>query len=150
MKHIYNFDKYLAENGKHAEINEGKNNKAKYVWWKLYSRDKRNIESCSITFYNELKYNSSIAWPMELHYPKLFTEERGKFKRTQLALDLGVVPPSSSFSLTCGLEKKIPEFLQFWEDEGYIMVYEEPLMNAKLYEDYIEKNKLVKFTKERM
>jgi hypothetical protein len=87
---------------------------------------------------------------MELHHPKLFTLDSGRFRRSQLALDLGVIPPSDSFSLTCGSEKKIKDFLQFWEDEGYIMVYDEPSSNEELFEDYIKKNSLAKFAKERL
>jgi hypothetical protein len=87
---------------------------------------------------------------MELQHPKLFTEESGRFQRSQLALDLGVIPPSDSFSLTCGLEKKIKDFLQFWENEDYVMVYDEPGMNEELFEDYIKKNNLTKFGKERI
>ena len=131
-------------------LNEGTDKPAKYVWWKLYSRDNRKVENCSVTFHNEMKYHSSIPRPMELQHPKLFTEESGRFQRSQLALDLGVIPPSDSFSLTCGLEKKIKDFLQFWENEDYVMVYDEPGMNEELFEDYIKKNNLTKFGKERI
>jgi hypothetical protein len=141
MKKLLTYDEFL---------NESKTNKAKYVWWSLYSRDNRKIESCSVTFHNELKYNSSIPWPMELHHPKLFILENGRYQRSKLALDLGVIPPSDSFSLKCGLVKKIPDFLQFWGDEGYIMVYDEPLMNEEMFEDYIKREGLTKFAKERI
>jgi hypothetical protein len=141
MKYVKTFESFL---------NEATENKAKYVWWQLYSRDNRKVESCSVTFHNKLEYNSSISRPMELHHPKLFTDESGKFQRSKLALDLGAIPPSDSFSLTCGLVKKIPDFLQFWEDEGYIMVYDEPSMNEEMFEDYIKREGLAKFAKERI
>ena len=82
--------------------------------------------------------------------PKLFSLDGNRYQRTPLALELGVIPPSDSFSLTCGLEKKIKDFLQFWEDEDYIMVYDEPSINEELFEDYIKKNNLTKFAKERL
>ena len=141
MKFIKTYESFL---------NEGTDKPAKYVWWQLYSRDNRKVENCSVTFHNELKYNSSIPWPMELHHPKLFSLDGNRYQRTPLALELGVIPPSDSFSLTCGLEKKIKDFLQFWEDEDYIMVYDEPSINEELFEDYIKKNNLTKFAKERL
>lgn len=141
MKRLLTFEDFL---------NEGAESKAKYVWWQLYSRDNRKVENCSVTFHNELKYHSSIPWAMELHHPKLFTLENNRYQRTKLALDLGVIPPSDSFSLTCGLEKSISKFLKFWEDEGYSMVYDESSNNEALFEDYIKRKGLSKFAKQRI
>jgi hypothetical protein len=45
MKNLLTFEEFL---------NESTNNKAKYVWWQLYSRDNRKVENCSVTFHNEL------------------------------------------------------------------------------------------------
>ena len=123
---------------------------AKYVFWDLYSRDNKKVESCSVTFHNKLEYHSDISMAMEQHHPRLFSLESGRYVRTKLATDLGVIPPSDSYSLRCGVEKSIKDFLQFWEDEGYVVVYNEPTNNEDLFEDYIKKTRLSKFAKERI
>jgi hypothetical protein len=138
MKHIKLFKDFLTEaSGKPV----------KYVIWDLYSRDNKKVESCSVTFTNKIEYHAQIANPMEQHHPKLFKIENGRYVRTKLGLDLGVVPPSDSYSLRCGLENKILDFLNFWKSEGYTLVYDEPIMNKELFDEWINKNKLVKFTK---
>lgn len=137
MIHIHTFESFLFEAN------------AKYVFWNLYSRDNRNVEGCAVTFHNKLDYHTEIARAAEQHHPKLFTAEGGKYVRTKLALDLGVIPPSDSYSLSCGIKKSIKNFLQFWEDEGYNMVYINKFDdNEELFNDYIKNNGLTKFTKE--
>jgi len=138
MKHIKTFESFLFEST------------AKYVFWDLYSRDNKKVESCSVTFHNKLEFHSDISNAMEQHHPKLFTLESGRYVRTKLATDLGVIPPSDSYSLRCGIEKSIKDFLQFWEDEGYSLVYNESTNNEELFENYIKKSGLAKFTKERI
>ena len=141
MKNMKSFEEF---------VNEGTTNKCKYVFWKLSSLDNKKVDTCSITFHNELKYHTAIPYSMEQHHPKLFKSEGGYFKRTQLALDLGVIPPSDSYSLSCGLPNKIGDFLKFWEDEGYVIVYDEPTSQEELFNKYIKDNKLAKFTKEKI
>jgi hypothetical protein len=138
MKHIKTFESFLNEST------------AKYVFWDLYSRDNKKIESCSVTFHNKLEFHSDISNAMEQHHPKLFTIESGRYVRTKLATDLGVIPPSDSYSLRCGIEKSIKDFLQFWEDEGYSLVYNESTDNEDLFDDYIKKTGLTKFAKEKI
>ena len=119
----------------------------KYVLWDLYSRDNKKVESCSFTFINKIEYHAQIANAMEQHHPKLFKLENNRYVRTKLGLDLGVLPPSDSYSLTCGLENKIADFLNFWKSEGYTLVYDEPTMNEELFKEYIKNKNLTKFTK---
>lgn len=128
-------------------LNESFEKPIKYVLWDLYSRDNKKVESCSVTFTNKIEYHSQIANPMEQHHPKLFKLENNRYVRTKLGLDLGVIPPSDSYSLTCGLENKIVNFLNFWNSEGYTLVYDEPAMNEDLFKEWIKNNKLIKFTK---
>jgi len=142
------FKKYIPTS--ESFLNEGEKEKAIYVWWRLHSRDNRNVDSCSVTFHNKLEYNSAIARSVEQHHPDLFELVGGTYRRTSLALDLGVISPSDSFSLTCGLPKKISSFLQFWEDAGYKMVYDEPTSDEEIFEDFIKNNGLKKFTKQRI
>jgi len=138
MKHIKTFEAFLFEAT------------AKYVFWNLYSRDNKNVESCSVTFHNKLEFHSEISSAQEQHHSKLFTLESGRYVRTKLAIDLGVIPPSDSYSLRCGTEKSIKDFLQFWEDEGYELIYNEPTDNEDLFENYIKRSKLSKYAKERL
>jgi len=138
MKYFKTFENFLFEAT------------AKYVFWNLYSRDNKTVESCSITFHNKLEYHSDLSNAMEQHHPKLFSLESGRYVRTPLAIDLGVLPPSDSYSLRCGLEKSIKAFLQFWEDEGYELIYKDPTDNEELFDNYIKKSGLATFTKERI
>lgn len=141
MKFVKTYEKFL---------NEAEQLPVKYVVWDLYSRDNKKVEQCSVTFTNKIEYHAQLPRTMEQHHPKLFEIKGGKHVRTPLALELGVIPPRDSFSLACGLEKKIKDFLQFWEDEGYELVYDEPTDNEELFENYIKKSGLTKFTKERL
>ena len=138
MKYIKTYESFLFEST------------VKYVFWQLYSRDNKKVESCSVTFHDKLEFHSEISSAMEQHHPKLFTLESGRYVRTQLAMDLGVIPPSDSYSLRCGIEKSIKDFLQFWEDCSYLLVYDEPADNEELFKNYIEKSGLSKFTKEKL
>jgi ADP-L-glycero-D-manno-heptose 6-epimerase len=89
----------------------------------------------AFAFINKIEYHAQIANPMEQHHPKLFKLENNRYIRTQLGLDLGVLPPSDSYSLTCGLENKIVDFLNFWKSEGYTLVYDEPTMNEEIFKE---------------
>jgi hypothetical protein len=131
-------------------LNEVNNKPVKYVVWKLNTRDNKTIDQCSVVFQDKLAYHSQLSSAMEQHHPKLFELKGGRYTRTSLALELGVIPPSDSYSLTCGLVKKISDFLSFWQDEGYELVYDEPTDNEELFEDYIKKAGLTKFAKERL
>ena len=141
MKHVKLFEDFLTE---------ANNKPAKYVLWKLHTRDNKTIDQCSVVFQNKLAYHSQLSSTMEQHHPKLFELKNGKYVRTALALEMGVMPPSDSYSLTCGLVKKIGDFLSFWQTEGYELVYDEPTDNEELFEDYIKKAGLTKFAKERL
>jgi len=138
MKIIQTFEQFVFEYSEKP---------VKYVLWDLYSRDNKKVESCSFAFINKIEYHAQVANPMELHHPKLFKLENNRYVRTQLGLDLGVLPPSDSYSLTCGLENKIVDFLNFWKSEGYTLVYDEPTMNEEIFKEYIKNKNLTKFTK---
>lgn len=138
MKYVKTYESFLFEAT------------AKYVFWDLYSRDNKKVESCSVTFHNKLEFHSEISSAIEQHHPKLFSLESTRYVRTKLATDLGVIPPSDSYSLRCAIEKSIKDFLQFWEDEGYSLVYNEPTDNEEVFGNYIKKSGLTKFTKERI
>lgn len=138
MKHIQLFEDF---------VNEAEQPPVKYVVWDLYSRDNKKVEQCSVIFTNKIEYHAQVPNPMEQHHPKLFQIQNGRYVRTKLGLDLGVIPPSDSYSLTCGLENKIVKFLNFWKSEGYTLVYDLPTMNEELFKEWITKNGLAKFTK---
>lgn len=131
-------------------LKEESNKPAKYVVWNLNTRDNKTIDQCSVVFQDKLEYHSQLSSTMEQHHPKLFELKGGRYVRTTLALELGIMSPSDSYSLTCGLVKKIGEFLSFWEDEGYALVYNEPTDNEELFEEYIKRAGLSKFAKERL
>lgn len=141
MKRLHTFEEFLTEVS---------NKPAKYVVWKLNTRDNRTIDQCSVVFQDKLEYHAQLSSAMEQHHPKLFELKGGRYVRTSLALELGIMPPSDSYSLTCGLVKKIGDFLSFWQTEGYELVYDEPTDNEELFEDYIKKAGLTKFAKERL
>lgn len=141
MKHLHTFESFLSE---------ARDKPANYVLWKLDTRDNKTIDQCSVIFQDKLEYHSQISSAMEQHHSKLFELKGGRYTRTPLALELGVIPPSDSYSLTCGLVKKIGDFLSFWESEGYELVYDEPTDNEELFEEYIKKAGLTKFAKERL
>ena len=138
MKIIKTFEDFVFESTEQP---------VKYVLWDLYSRDNKKVESCSFAFINKIEYHAQIANAMEQHHPKLFKLENNRYFRTKLGLDLGVLPPNDSYSLTCGLENKIADFLNFWKSEGYTLVYDEPTMNEELFKEYIKNKNLTKFTK---
>lgn len=139
MKRLHTFESFLNEK-----------KPAKYVLWKLNTRDNKTIDQCYVVFQDKLEYHSQISSAMEQHHPKLFEIKSGRYVRTTLAIELGIMPPSDSYSLTCGLVKKISDFLSFWQDEGYELVYYEPTDNEELFEEYIKKAGLTKFAKERL
>lgn len=141
MKHLHTFESFLSE---------ARDKPAKYVLWKLNTRDNKTVDQCSVVFQDKLEYHLQLSRAMEQHHPKLFELKGGIYVRTPLALELGVIAPSDSYSLTCGLVKKIGDFLSFWESEGYELAYDEPTDNEELFEDYIKKAGLTKFAKERL
>lgn len=141
MKHIQLFEEFFNEGAVNSTT------PVKYVVWNLHSRDNKRVEQCSVVFTNKIAYHAQVPWPMEQHHPKLFQIQNGRNVRTELALDLGVIPPADSYSLTCGLENKIVKFLNFWKSEGYTLVYKPDTINEGLFKEWINKNGLVKFTK---
>ena len=73
----------------------------------------------------------------------------GKYIRTKLALNLGIIPPSDSYTLSCGLPNKIRDAIQFWIDVGYKVAYDPiygPENDSELFINFIKDEKLKKYT----
>lgn len=135
---ILKFNEFILENEK----------KVKYVVWELNTTDYKKVSYCSVTFRDSI-HGSPVARPFEQHHPKLFEEKNGMYRKTKLAIKLGVNYPNNSYSLEC-FGKNIYDFLNFWKKEGYILIYnaEKDEKLKKMFDEFIKDNNLDEFIDE--
>lgn len=120
--------------------------KVKFVVWEPLISFNKRVYGIDVMFYDANAYHHAISRPLEQHHPKLFMLDGSFYTLTKLGKSLHIAPPSDSYSLSCKSDKA-KEFLDFWKNEGYEILYNEPDMDADIVEAFIKLSGIKEFTK---